>query len=82
MTTFTCPTCEDESDLPEGVDPKAEVIRCDACKTRIAFGVPIPRALVAPVDDERFVIVSLDHLSCVLDKEYARELGKALQSVR
>ena len=51
---FTCPNCAYTAQF-DGV-PASEVLECSECKTRIAYGVPMPEVVVTPhPTDSRFM---------------------------
>jgi hypothetical protein len=56
VTSFTCPACA-HVDPIEG-DPAKQVLKCDACGARIAYGHVQARVMVGPdAADARFTIV-------------------------
>ncbi len=73
----------------------AEIFQCDECAARLAHGERMPRVVVQPHTDKRFVVVTISEpnvlrsdgstppepVQFVLDRALARMLGHALLSV-
>jgi hypothetical protein len=79
MTRLSCRRCGHSDEAPEGI--LEGVASCDQCGARIAFGQTIPRILIEPTSDDRFVCVMFDGVAVVLDREFGHLLGKELLSV-
>ncbi len=57
--TFTCPACGHTDKLGD-IAPEREIIKCDECEARIAYGVLMPRVVVQPAADRRFCEVLVE----------------------
>jgi hypothetical protein len=87
--TFTCPACGDTSALSGDapVNPATEVIVCDECGTRIAFGIPVARVSVsAHPDDPRFrQLILKDHkgtsITVNLDRDLFQKIARKMASL-
>jgi len=86
---FECPACGHNS--PYG-NPKGHVLRCSECGSRIAYGRAMPRVVVEPCEDRRFVSMRLEawdrHVrgwavehTMVVDKDYARAIWHNVESI-
>ena len=86
MTSFTCPTCATTAELVAGedgttVNPSSEITRCDSCKTLLAYGTPMPRIVIEPATDDRFVVMKVGDAIFVLEKTFAKAVGHNLTSI-
>lgn len=71
--------------------PEAGVFTCRACGARMAHGEKMPRVVVQPHTDRRFVVLSIEDrnvegqpsepVQFVVDKSYARMIADAIYSV-
>lgn len=52
---ITCQACAHEAEVDGVTDPAREVLRCDECGARAAFGTLLPCVIVEPHEDERGV---------------------------
>ena len=83
---FLCPICATPEATPlDGAepvfDPTAEIARCDTCKTILAYGTPMPRIVIEPASDDRFVLMRVSGAIHILEKSFARALGHNLTSI-
>jgi hypothetical protein len=78
-TTVTCPSCS-HADVYPG-DAKAEVITCDQCRARIAYGHLMPRWVNEPATDPRFIKIKVGDFVLTLDREFARTIALDILSV-
>lgn len=78
-TAVTCPTCGHEDVYPG--DASAEVITCDQCGARLAFGTVSPRWTNLPAADARFLHMSIDGHDVVVDRAFARAVALDILSV-
>lgn len=76
---LACRRCGHQDDAPEGA--LDGVVTCDVCGARIAFGRTIPRVLIEPTSDSRFVSLSFDGVLLLIDRPFANILGRELLSV-
>jgi hypothetical protein len=87
MTAMTCPFCHDVSDF-DG-EPQRQVLTCTECGARIAWGVLMPRVVVEPHVDKRFIVVRVQTVANgqaaivqhVLDKEFAHQVAREIASI-
>jgi|HubBroStandDraft_1064217.scaffolds.fasta_scaffold98275_2 hypothetical protein len=84
--TVTCPTCGHVATWDGPGDPGAQIIRCDNCGQRIAYGVAIARCTCAAhPEDSRFMLFTFDHrvpgkearFTVTVDAVLAREFAAA-----
>ncbi len=86
---FTCPACAHTA--PYG-NATGEVLRCSECTSRIAFGRAMPRVIVQPCDDRRFVSIKFQSWSveahdwvtaheAEVDKDYGQAIWHNVQSI-
>lgn len=86
---FSCPSCGHTA--PYG-NPKGHVIKCGKCEARIAHGVAMPRVIVEPAPDRRFVTLSFQRWDAdqskwvasyqvVVDKDYGQAIWHNVQSI-
>ena len=86
---FTCPACAHTS--PYG-NARGEILRCSECTSRIAFGQAMPRVIVQPSNDRRFVTLTFQHWSpethdwvtayeAQVDHDYGRAIWHNVQSI-
>lgn len=89
LAPFTCPACAHTS--PYG-NARGEVLRCSECTSRIAFGRAMPRVVVQPCEDRRFVQITFstwDEASndwkaaytTTVDKDYGQAIWHNVQSI-
>lgn len=71
-----CRRCGHVDDAP--IELLADVATCDQCGARIAFGRTMPRIIVEPTADPRFVCVSIDGVLLILDRAYGSMVGREL----
>lgn len=87
MSLLTCPACGHQADF-EG-EPHREILNCTECRSRIAYGVLMPRVVVEPHKDKRFVIVRVETVANgqrslvehVLDKQFGHAVAKDIASI-
>jgi hypothetical protein len=79
MATLVCRRCGHFDEATEEI--LAGVATCDRCGARVAFGRTIPRVVIEPASDPRFLIVTFDGVAVMLDREFAYTLGRNLVSV-
>lgn len=86
---FVCPACGHTA--PYG-NPHADVLRCSECESRIAYGVPMPRVVVEPCGDRRFVKLRFESwdkgvkawravYEAVVDRGYGLAIWHNVQSI-
>ena len=78
---FTCPACMHTSAPPPGPPPSESIIRCDICQARIAYGEAMPRIVIQPHDDRRFVVVRIGDVDHKWDRKYAHQVGLNIASI-
>jgi len=81
LDRLSCRRCGHEDELPRGLLADEEVLRCDVCGARIAFGQTMPRVVIEPYRDPRFVVVTIDNVTVIFDRAYAALIAKHLASV-
>jgi len=88
--TFTCPACGHEAPWPPGPPPRESIFRCDECRTRVAYGVAMPRVTVTPDEtDPRFVLLVFETIHAGskaavvhrVDRAYGANILHNLQSI-
>lgn len=79
-TTVTCPACGHQDEYPG--DASLEVVTCDQCRSRLAYGVLTPRWTHLPAIDPRFLRVRIaGTIEILLDRDYARAIALDALSV-
>lgn len=98
MTEFTCPACGHKSADIQGGEPgrqslpaAKDIVRCDQCQARIAYGVAMPRIVVTPhPEDPRFVQVvvqdprkdaAITQFTLTIDRQLGHGVGANLLSI-
>lgn len=77
-----CPRCAVQFPHRGGKPADASVINCPKCDARVAYGALMPRVVIAPDADVRFVSVMFGDAEPVrLDKAFATMVGHSLISV-
>jgi len=78
---FTCPKCAHEAEWVGPDAPTDCVLRCEECKSRIAFGMLMPRIVVQPASDPRFREVHFGDVIVTLDGDLAAMLAQNILSI-
>ena len=63
------------------MDPSVEVLTCNVCQARIAYGELQPRVIVEPHTDRRYVLVQIGETSHALDLAHAAGFAHAILSI-
>jgi hypothetical protein len=87
MTSMTCPSCGHTDDCE--IDARHAVLTCTECKARIAFGALMPRVVIEPHVDRRFVTLRFQTAANgqvaltqhVLDREFAYAVAREIASI-
>jgi hypothetical protein len=79
VVRLSCRRCGHSDDAPE--EFLHGIATCDRCGARIAFGRTMPRVIIEPSDDPRFVCVLFDGVAVLLDRAFANLVGRELISV-
>ncbi len=72
-----CPKCSHEAEC----DASHETVRCSECESIIAHGVLMPRVVVEPDADRRFVVVRFDSTEYRLEREYGKAVAVNIASL-
>lgn len=75
-----CPRCKHEA--PFDGDPSREVLCCNECESRIAYGMLQPQVVVQPKQsDSRFVELFFDNVVHEVDRQLAHAIGINILSI-